>query len=1064
MESGRTAGEGREGRGLVAGVRAAFRGKPKAAPKPRCDGPDLDEAHCHTPSPPSASAARSQRSPRSPILGWRKLKHKESHKGKECARIEETRISDKSGQCSRSQALRLSHHSTANYTNYTLSSGLGLVGSSEQTNGCFSRNIENHVRPREMSPSWQVSKGIMSKKLEENDNSDSCRQEKLIERCVNGGAVCKAPEGSDSAKVTPGSDMCGDHQGTVVSHVRKWADVEGEGEHDGKLCISEKNDGDLIETLLTDDAFQDNRRLEEARRTQEREPWLRSALAYSLRVPQCPRNEVVVLALGVDQYVEEVFRFLDQAGTGKVGVEDFHALCRVLGLEDEGVKNEEQKCRCLGSTLTLLGSLNDSAASDTVSEAPCAAHLSFREFRERLCEVFIRNADAHSLLSLGARRPANAPLVSSVVSVQRRYEVLEAISRKLAEVTARLKCEEESLKDEGSEPVCGKCQQMIHVDRNSNISPRPRHVEVSFLQRQVLLQQQELQCLREVIDDLRVALQSSDAENLALQVQALKLARWRQGASLQDLSLTDEEDTIDNLLRQLAELGPQSMLGAPPAPPKDEPQEMKEKPPPSQDTERSTASKRDLPGTTFPSGDASLEDELQATYEALQTAREEQEATQADLQQTVSQLQQREAELRKVEGSLETAQSALGQAHAENLNLVTEVAEARTSLQDSHSRLAQALNELQQAKDIIMQKEKQLEETQLRLDQLRDSNGKNPHHHTLPCLQSSRHAPPGLGQHSPSPVRERVVARVGTARELVAGSLGQVRAGEHALVALAAHTARTRLEDARRADSGLYSEDSERDEDTCQDRSSEHASASEEDLWSLRGSDSSPKSQSDPAAPATLPPPWITTESNSCNNSSNSSDDGYKTEAGEPSHASPFFTDPTLTSNCTSTEIIEGLERELEWLQHTLEEAEKECEEESSQQAKEKPVVEEPKPPGELRVEESDRERLSHLEEQLKQLLEALMSVADMNLSRRTLGRLVLEAVQDASGHAASTMRPGAEDEVPPISLLTRLLASLPHHAPAKQQEETTEWLFHSALRGLAHPAEARERVEATMG
>ncbi|MPC11551.1 hypothetical protein E2C01_004219 [Portunus trituberculatus] len=262
-------------------------------------------------------------------------------------------------------------------------------------------------------------------------------------------------------------------------------------------------------------------------------------------------------------------------------------------------------------------------------------------------------------------------------------------------------------------------------------------------------------------------------------------------------------------------------------------------------------------------------------------------------------------------------------------------------------------------------------------------------------------------------------------------------------------------------------EDSERDEDTCQDRSSEHASASEEDLWSLRGSDSCPKSQSDPAAPTALSPPWISTERNSCNNSSNSSDDGYKTEAGELSHASPRFTDPTLTSNCTSTEIIEGLERELEWLQHTLEEAEKECEEESSQQAKEELMAKETQPTGELKVlhvEESDRARLSHLEEQLKQLLEALISVADMNLSRRTLGRLVLEAVQDASGPEASTARPGAEDEVPPISLLTRLLASLPLHSPPKQREETTEWLFHSALRGLAHPAEARERVEATMG
>ena len=719
MENGRTAGEGREGRGLVAGVRAAFRGRSRGASKPRCE-PHLDEAHCHLPITPSASAARSQRSPRSPILGWRKLKHKENHKGKECARSEEVRASEKSGQCSRSQALRLSYHSSANCTNHTSSASLGQTTSSEESHDGLSNNIKNRIRPREMSPSWQVSKVIMSKKMEENDSYDSCQHEKPTLKCVNAGTMCKVSRGSgDGANdVTPSSDMCDDHQGTVVSHVREWACVEGKGENEEKLNKSKNNDGDLKETLYSNEALRDNRYLDEVPLTHEREPWLRSALSYSLRIPQCPKNEVVVLALGVDQYVEEVFRFLDQVGTGKVGVEDFHALCRVLGLEDEGVNNKGLKCRCLGSTLTLIGSLNDSAASGALLEASCPAHLSFREFRERLCEVFIRNADAHSLMSLGARRPANSPLVTSVVSVQRRYEVLEAISHKLAEVTARLKCEEERLKEESSEPVCGKCQQVIHIDRNSNISPRPRNVEVSHLQQQVLLQQQELQCLREVIDDLRVALQSSDAENIALQVQARRLARWRHETSLQDLSLTDEENTIDNLVRQLAELGPQS-IGNPLTLPREEP-DMKEKLPPSLDTGR-PAPKRDPPNTAFSSSDASLEGELQATYAALQAAREEQEATQADLQQTVSQLQQREDDLRKVEGSLQTAQSALGQTHTDNLNLVSEVAEARTSLQDSRCKLAQALNDLQQAKDIILQKEKQLDETQERLDQLRDS-------------------------------------------------------------------------------------------------------------------------------------------------------------------------------------------------------------------------------------------------------------------------------------------------------------------------------------------------------
>lgn len=86
------------------------------------------------------------------------------------------------------------------------------------------------------------------------------------------------------------------------------------------------------------------------------------------------------------------------------------------------------------------------------------------------------------------------------------------------------------------------------------------------------------------------------------------------------------------------------------------------------------------------------------------------------------------------------------------------------------------------------------------------------------------------------------------------------------------------------------------------------------------------------------------------------------------------------------------------------------------------------------------------------------------NLSRRTLGRLVLEAVQDASDSSASPVTPGTEEEEPPISLLTRLLSSLSFHAPNKHRQEGTDWIFHTALRGLAHRAEARERVEVTMG
>lgn len=714
MEGGRTSGEGREGRGLVAGVKAAFKGRPRGSSKSR-SGHQHEETPGPSTTPPSTSATGSERSPKSPVLGWRKSKPKENNKGKECLRSEEARGLERNGQCSRSQALRLSHHSLPNYTSYAFHSSPGKGLPPGQLNGRLYKGREHCIHPRELSPSWQAAKSVKFNKMEENDMNGSCQREDLSLKCASDLGVCEAAQrGGDGVKgVTAGSDKSDGQQGPVmISHTRGGGG--GEGDSEGVLCQSQRHKV-LNGPVFNDDVFRDYKYPDEAPLTHEREPWLHSALRYSLRVPQCPRNEVVVLALGVDQYVEEVFRFLDQSGAGRVGVEDFHGLCRVLGLEDEGAKTEGYKCRCL----TQLGSLQDPAVSGPTQEASCPAHMSFREFRERLCEVFIRNADAHSLLSLGARRPANSPLVTSVVSVQRRYEVLGAISRKLSEVTARLKCEEERQKEESGEPVCGKCQQTIHVDRNSNISPRPRDAEVTYLQRQVLLQQQELQCLREVIDDLRVALQSSDAENLALQVQALRLAPWRQQASLQDLSLTDEENTIDNLVRQLAELDPQS-ISAPPGPVAQKKEKEKEKCSPVMDAERPAAPRERL-NTALVSGDATLEGELQATYEALQAAREEQEATQADLQQTVGQLQQREADLRKVEDSLQTAQSALGQAHTDNLSLVTEVAEARNSLEESRSKLAQTLSDLQQARDIILQKEKQLEETEARLDELRDS-------------------------------------------------------------------------------------------------------------------------------------------------------------------------------------------------------------------------------------------------------------------------------------------------------------------------------------------------------
>nr|XP_008539103.1 PREDICTED: EF-hand and coiled-coil domain-containing protein 1-like [Equus przewalskii] len=69
-----------------------------------------------------------------------------------------------------------------------------------------------------------------------------------------------------------------------------------------------------------------------ARRTQ----WLLSALAHHYGLDRGVENEIVVLATGLDQYLQEVFHHLDCRGAGRLPRADFRALCAVLGLRAEG--------------------------------------------------------------------------------------------------------------------------------------------------------------------------------------------------------------------------------------------------------------------------------------------------------------------------------------------------------------------------------------------------------------------------------------------------------------------------------------------------------------------------------------------------------------------------------------------------------------------------------------------------------------------------------------------------------------------------------------------------------
>lgn len=109
--------------------------------------------------------------------------------------------------------------------------------------------------------------------------------------------------------------------------------------------------------------------------------WLRSALAHH----HCPDpgvdNEIVVLATGIDQYLQEVFHHLTYPNQNDtVSAEDFTALCAVLGLTGGEKGKRTMRTGDLGKDEM------DEEFRDVCSGLP--SQLSFKDFHSRLCGYF----------------------------------------------------------------------------------------------------------------------------------------------------------------------------------------------------------------------------------------------------------------------------------------------------------------------------------------------------------------------------------------------------------------------------------------------------------------------------------------------------------------------------------------------------------------------------------------------------------------------------------------------------------------------------------------------------
>ncbi|XP_078276597.1 EF-hand and coiled-coil domain-containing protein 1-like isoform X2 [Rhinoraja longicauda] len=215
-------------------------------------------------------------------------------------------------------------------------------------------------------------------------------------------------------------------------------------------------------------------------RPARRSAWIVGALThyFGSDSAQEDNNEIVVLATGADQYLQEIFHHLSYQGDGLVSAEDFRLLCSVLDL----ARDEEEE------ETTLLSGLPDS--------------VTFRQFHARLCGHFHRRAgDEAGRLPVG--------------------DQTEHVERQI-----RLRCPRRRRKKKcvSFDLAKGWGEKQGRGGSGPDLQPGPSPWGDEEASPSAL--ELENASLRELVEDLRGALQGSDARCLALQVALHKVYTW----------------------------------------------------------------------------------------------------------------------------------------------------------------------------------------------------------------------------------------------------------------------------------------------------------------------------------------------------------------------------------------------------------------------------------------------------------------------------------------------------------------------------------------------------------
>lgn len=216
-----------------------------------------------------------------------------------------------------------------------------------------------------------------------------------------------------------------------------------------------------------------------ARRTQ----WIVSTLAYHYALDRGVENEIIVLATGLDQYLQEIFHHLDCGGEGKIPAEDFQILCDILGLKKESEDEEE--------------------SSGILDALP--SEFTFRQFHAKLCGYFSTQAGCHY---------ENGRLLVGRESehIETQIRLRSPLRRRGDPHSPGATVHPGGGAPERSGLACrqGSCTRECYEDI----------VALEEAEDRITKLEEENMSLRELVEDMRAALQSSDARALALQVQS----------------------------------------------------------------------------------------------------------------------------------------------------------------------------------------------------------------------------------------------------------------------------------------------------------------------------------------------------------------------------------------------------------------------------------------------------------------------------------------------------------------------------------------------------------------